>query len=103
MSGALDVVATLQAQEGRGDELVAVLQESLAVVREEDGCLRYDLHRVRRRPDEVVMVERWASKDALRAHGEAEHFKRTSARIAELVAAAPVVRVLDPVDVADPA
>ncbi len=56
---ALDVVATLEAQEGRGDELVAVLQASLATVRAEDGCLRYDLHRVRRRPDEVVMVERW--------------------------------------------
>ncbi|MEH3066904.1 MAG: putative quinol monooxygenase [Aeromicrobium erythreum] len=100
---ALDVVATLEAQEGRGDELVAVLQASLATVRAEDGCLRYDLHRVRRRPDEVVMVERWASVDALKAHGAAEHFQRTSARLADLLAAPPVVRVLDAVDVADPA
>lgn len=97
---AFDVVATIQAQEGRGDELAAILQASLATVRQEAGCLRYDLHRVRRRPDELVMLERWASTDALKAHGAAEHFKETSARLAPLLAAAPVVRVLEALDVA---
>lgn len=97
---ALDVVATIQAKEGHADELAAILQGSLAAVRAEEGCLRYDLHRVRRRPDELVMVERWASKAALKAHGSAEHFRETSARLAPLIAEAPVVRVLEAVDVA---
>ncbi|MGQ2910291.1 putative quinol monooxygenase [Aeromicrobium sp.] len=99
---AFDVVATIQAQEGRGDELAEILRASLATVRGEEGCLRYDLHRVRRRPDELVMLERWSSVEALKAHGAAEHFQETSARLAPLLAAAPVVRVLEAVDVADP-
>lgn len=96
---ALDVVATLRAREGRGDALVEVVRSGIATVRAEEGCLRYDLHRVRRDDEAFVMVERWASKDALRAHGESAHFQAMSAQLAELLAEAPVVRVLAPVDV----
>lgn len=97
MSEALDVIATIEVQADRADEVVAVITDYLDVVRAEDGCIRYELFRVKRDPDTLVMVERWASKEALRAHGTASHFVEMSGRLAALVAGAPKVQVLDPV------
>ncbi|WP_456026239.1 putative quinol monooxygenase [Pseudomonas capeferrum] len=43
------------------------------LVRAEQGCLQYDLHPVVGKPDSFVLIEKWASKDALTAHHEAAH------------------------------
>jgi quinol monooxygenase YgiN len=94
---ALDVVATIVAKPGRGDVVAGLLAEVLDAVRAEPGCLRYDLFRVRRDDDTLVMVEQWATKDDLRAHGASEHFTALSARMGPELVEAPVVRVLEPV------
>lgn len=94
---ALDIVATIVARPGRGDEVAAMLAAALETVRAEKGCERYDLFRVRRDPDTLVMLERWTSKDDLVAHGSSQHFGELSARMADDLAEPPVVRVLDPV------
>ena len=96
-SGApLDVVATIEVKPGRADAVVEIVTRHLDTIRAEEGCLRYDLYRVRRDDDTLVMVEQWASKDALRAHGEADHFRAMSAQLAGELVAAPAVRVLEP-------
>ena len=97
---ALEVVATIEVKEGRADAVVAIVQDYLDAVRAEDGCLRYDLYRVKRDPDTLVMVETWASKEALKAHGTAAHFVEMSGRLGPELAGAPAVRVLEPAAVA---
>lgn len=99
MSAPLDVIATIVVQPGKADEVVGIVSEYLDTVRSEEGCLRYDLYRVRREADTLVMVEQWATKEALKAHGAAEHFVAMSGRLAGVLAAAPHVRVLDPATV----
>lgn len=94
---ALDVVATIVAKPGRGDAVAQMLAGALDTVRAEQGCLRYDLFRVKRDDDTLVMLERWASKDDLRAHGATEFFVELSGRMGPELAEAPVVRVLDQV------
>ncbi|AXT86128.1 antibiotic biosynthesis monooxygenase [Aeromicrobium sp. A1-2] len=94
---ALDVIATIEALPGRGDVVADLLAGALDTVRAEQGCLRYDLFRVRRHADTLMMVERWASKDDLRAHGASEHFTELAARMGPELASPPDVRVLDPV------
>ena len=95
-SAPLDVVATIEVKPGRGDAVVEIVTQHLDTIRAEEGCLRYDLYRVRRDDDTLVMVEQWASKEALRAHGEADHFREMSAQLAGELASAPAVRVLEP-------
>ena len=95
---ALDVVATIVAKPGRGDAVAELLAGALETVRAETGCLRYDLFRVRRDDDTLVMVEQWASKEDLRAHGTSEHFTALAAQMGSELAEPPVVRVLDPVN-----
>lgn len=97
MSEQVEVVATFVAKPGQGEQLEEILAGALTSVRAEEGCLRYDFYRVRRDDTAFVMIEEWASKDALRAHGSTEAFQAMSLRLAEVVAEAPVIRLLEPV------
>jgi quinol monooxygenase YgiN len=97
VSEPLEVVATISVRPGRADAVVAIVSEHLSAVRAEEGCVRYDLFRVRREPDTLVMVETWASREALRTHGTAEHFVRMSEQLAPELDGPPAVRVLEPV------
>ncbi|WP_371655919.1 MULTISPECIES: putative quinol monooxygenase [unclassified Streptomyces] len=58
---------------GRGQEQVDAFERLAPIVRAEQGCLQYDLHRVVDDPDRFVLVELWASRDALAAHDVTVH------------------------------
>lgn len=94
------LVADLEARPGRGDEVAAVLRESRIVrlTRSEPGCLAYDLCREAGSPDRFTALESWRDLAALEEHLAAPHFAAVGATLAGLLAAAPVVRVLTPVD-----
>jgi len=94
------VVATVTPQPGRTDEVVAAIGEVVPVVHREAGCEKYALHRAAD-PDRLVFVERWASRDALAAHGRAEHMRALGSRLQGLVAGPTDVVVLDPVPLGD--
>ncbi len=82
MTDPVRVVALLAAQPGKGPELVAAFEALVPLVHAEDGCLEYDLHGYVDDPDKFVVVERWASAEALAAHGAAEHMAAHGARSA---------------------
>jgi quinol monooxygenase YgiN len=67
------VVVVLQADPGKGAEQVAAFEAVAPLVRAEKGCLQYDLHAVADDPDRFVVLEHWASRDALEAHLASEH------------------------------
>lgn len=98
MSESIEVVATFQAKAGQGDQLAAAVTAVLETVRAEDGCLRYDFYRVRRDDEAFVMLEEWASKNALQAHGETETFQTLMRQLGDVVAEPPVIRFLAPLE-----
>jgi quinol monooxygenase YgiN len=49
------------------------------LVRAEVDCLQYDLHRVDGEPDRFVLLERWASPEALAAHDVTPHMLEADA------------------------
>ncbi|MFF0436842.1 putative quinol monooxygenase [Streptomyces sp. NPDC004327] len=73
MSQTIKLIIHITTLPGRGAEQVAAFAELAPVVRAEDGCLQYDLHRVADDPDRFVLIERWASAEALAAHDAAPH------------------------------
>lgn len=91
----IGVIATLKAQEGKGADLLAVLK-SLAkdVTEKEDGCLQYDPFVAVDDPDTIVMIERYASQDALTAHGQTDYFKAAGKQMMGFMAGAPDIKVL---------
>ncbi len=45
------------------------------VVQQEDGCLRYDYFLSPDQPDQVLLIEEWASEKHQQAHMETPHMK----------------------------
>lgn len=69
-------IATLP---GRGREQIEAYERLAPLVRAEDGCLQYDLHQVVGDADRFVLVEHWASREALAAHDVAPHMVAAAA------------------------
>lgn len=100
MSDQVRVVATLRAQPGRGSALLGLWPALSRQVRAEDGCLGYDLHRVAGDADRFVVLERWASVEALALHGRSAHMREFGHTAADLMAAPAEVTVLEDVPAA---
>lgn len=97
MANEVRVVAVLRAQTGKGDQLLAAWPALAEKVRAEDGCLGYDLHRVVDDPDRFLVLERWASRDALRAHGQSPHMREFGLAAAEFREGSSEVHILEDV------
>ena len=64
------VVATMRPSPEHAQRVREVLTELVGRVHQEQGCLLYALHSAK--DGSLVMLERWASNDALRAHAGGE-------------------------------
>jgi len=73
MSETVRLAILITAQPGKGADQIDAFARLAPIVRAEDGCLQYDLHQVTGEPDRFVLLERWASAKALRAHDESAH------------------------------
>src|SRR5689334_21230664 len=58
-------VATIVPRPEHREEVIAAITQTVAKVHEEDGCELYALNQA---DDRLVMVEKWASADALRSY-----------------------------------
>jgi quinol monooxygenase YgiN len=76
------------------------VREAVAQVHGEPGCELYALHEGR---DRLVMVEKWASPEALAAHHDGAALAVLGGALRGKVTAAPDVQVLAPVPAGDPA
>ena len=57
----------------RAGDFAAALTTLVAATRLEDGCLQFDPHRHPGEPGRFLLFERWASREALDAHGQTDH------------------------------
>ncbi|MPZ65659.1 MAG: antibiotic biosynthesis monooxygenase [Pseudonocardiaceae bacterium] len=88
------VVATITPQPGQQDAVEAALRDAIRVVHDEEGCLRYALHRTLDEPTRFVMIEKWTTAAALDAHRRGAALAELGGRLEGLVAGpADVVRL----------
>ena len=101
----IHVVAMITAQPGQRGNILEAFKANVAAVRAEEGCIEYAAaidaqgvppSRGNVGPDTFVVVEKWASLQALQAHSAAPHMQAFGAKIKEWVAAR-VIHVLEPV------
>ena len=79
--GVFTVVATLRAAKGKGDALVALLTEQVAVVRKaEPGCTAYRLHRSDQDPELLLFYETYVDEAAFDVHRNAPYLAEYRAR-----------------------
>ena len=93
----LTVVARIQAQEGKRDEIVAAFQEYFPQVESEDGTRVYAISTDTADETSVWVYEMYTDDDALKAHGGSDAFKAFGGKIGGLLASAPELHICTPV------
>lgn len=100
----IHVIAVITAKPGQRDAVLEVFNANVPAVRAEQGCIEYGAavdmpdgpaFQVTYGADAFVVVEKWDSMDALKAHSAAPHMVAYSARTKELVAAR-AIHILSP-------
>ena len=91
----IHVVAVLTARPGKREEVLKHFLANVPAVRAEQGCIEYGATvdadpalpvQTRYGPDTFVVIEKWESLDALKAHGAAPHMAAYAAKTKELLA-----------------
>ena len=94
------VVATIIPLPEHRDEVIATITETVGKVHEEDGCELYALHQAE---DRLIMIEKWASREALGTHSKGAALAAMGPKIAGKTAGRPEVIVTEAVPAGDPA
>jgi len=94
------VVATITPKPEHLDEVIAAMKKAVPMVHEEDGCELYALHAS---PDRLVIIEKWASQEALAVHRTAPALAALGPALAGKMAGRTEVVVLEPLPAGDPA
>jgi quinol monooxygenase YgiN len=98
------VHAVITAKSGKRDEILTAFRANVPAVQAEDGCIEYgatiDTEGVGalQTPfgeDTFVVVEKWASLAALKAHAAAPHMAAYGAKTKDMIASR-VIHVLSP-------
>lgn len=84
----VQMIARWTLDAGQAEEVLDLLSEIAEATRAEPGNLSFEIYRQVDDPLEVVLLERYASRQALAAHRETPHFQ-------ELVLARAVPRLVD--------
>jgi (4S)-4-hydroxy-5-phosphonooxypentane-2,3-dione isomerase len=69
------VVADYYAQEGKGDEIAAILKMMTHLSRAEPGCRVYMVNRSLEDPRKFLLYEQYVNEDGYKAHMATEPFK----------------------------
>ena len=100
----IHVLAIITAKPGQRDRILEAYRANVDAVRAEQGCIAYEaVLDVRNAlpgfaqfgPDSFVVVEQWASLEALQAHAVAPHMKAYAAKVKDFTANR-AIHVLEP-------
>ena len=100
----IHVLAIITAKPGMRDAILAIFRANVPAVHAEQGCIEYGpvidaegmgAIQTRLGPDTFVVVEKWESAEALKAHAAAPHMAAYAAKTRDMIASR-VIHVLSP-------
>jgi len=100
----IHVLAIVSAKPGQRDKILTVFRANMPAVHAEAGCIEYGPvvdaegmggFQTKFGPDTFVVIEKWESIDALKAHAAAPHMAAYAAKTKEMIASR-VIHVLSP-------
>lgn len=101
----IHVIAVITAKPGMREQILQAFRANVPAVRAERGCIEYgaavdaeDALAIQTKwgPDTFLVVEKWESMAALKAHAAAPHMAAYGARTKEYIASR-VIHILSPV------
>jgi quinol monooxygenase YgiN len=90
----IHVVAVITAKPGRREEILKAVRANVAACRAEKGCIEYGPaldaenalpFQTRIGSDTFMVIEKWDSMEALKAHAAAPHMAAYAAKVKELI------------------
>lgn len=100
----IHVIAVITAKPGQREAVLREFRANMPAVHAEEGCLEYGpaidaegigSFQTAYGPDTFVVIEKWASAEALKAHAAAPHMAAYGARTREMIASR-TIHVLSP-------
>jgi len=100
----IHVLAIVTAKPGMRDTILKIFQANMPAVHAEKGCIEYGAAidaegvggiQTKLGPDTYVVVEKWESVEALKAHAASSHMAAYAAKTKEMIASR-VIHVLSP-------
>jgi quinol monooxygenase YgiN len=100
----IHVIAVITAKPGKREEVLRHFRTNVPAVSAEKGCIEYGAAvdadpalpvQTKYGPDTFVVVEKWESVDALKAHAAAPHMAAYGAKTKDLLASR-VIHILSP-------
>ena len=100
----IHVIAVITAKPGQRETILGHFRANVPAVRAEKGCIEYGAaidaegapaFQTKWGPDTFLVVEKWESIDALKAHAAAPHMAAYGAKTKEMIANR-VIHILSP-------
>src|SRR5882672_6471491 len=100
----IHVIAVITARPGKREAILQAFRANVPAVRGEKGCIEYGAtvdaenalpFQTKYGADTFVVVEKWESMDALKAHAAAPHMAAYGAKTREFIASR-VIHILQP-------
>ena len=100
----IHVIAVITAKPGRREEILRHFRANVPAVRAEQGCIEYGAAidaenalpvQAKWGPDTFLVIEKWDSMNALKAHAAAPHMAAYGAKTKDLIASR-VIHILAP-------
>ena len=101
----IHVVAVITAKPGMRASILQAFQANVLAVKAEAGCIEYGAavafedgpkFQTKYGPDTLLVIEKWASMDALKAHAAAPHMATYAAKTKDFIASRQI-HILTPV------
>jgi len=101
----IHVIAVITAKPGKREEILKHFRANVPTVHDENGCMEYGAavdadnalpFQTKYGPDTFLVVEKWESMDALKAHAAAPHMAAYGGKTKEMIASR-VIHILSPV------
>ncbi len=99
----IHVIAVITAKPGKRDAILQAFRANVPAVRAEKGCIEYGAAvdadnalavQTKWGPDTFLVIEKWDSMDALKAHAAAPHMAAYGAKTKEMIASR-VIHILE--------
>ena len=73
MKQEISLLVFIEVKEGHRQQQIDAFNHLAPIVRDEKGCLQYDLKELQDNENAFVLIERWASAEDLSAHNVTPH------------------------------
>lgn len=96
MTGEVEItLVTMAFDAADADRLLAVLARYVVLTRQQTGCRNVDLCRSATRDDRFVVIEKWVSPQAQRAHMDSDEMVEMARSCAVLLVSPPEIDLLE--------